>query len=52
MFSQDFQEFLETPSRHGVEFVLVGGYAFSLHERPGRVGSPNPREPRVPERCQ
>ncbi len=31
MFGPDFQDFIETLVKHGVEFMLVGGYAYSMH---------------------
>jgi hypothetical protein len=31
MFGADFQEFLEALVQHDVEFMLVGGYAYSMH---------------------
>ncbi len=31
MFSQDFQEFLELLTKHGADFMVIGGYAYSLN---------------------
>lgn len=31
MFSTDFQEFLEALTRNQVDFMVIGGYAYSLH---------------------
>lgn len=32
--SQDFRDLLEAFAAHGVEYLLVGGYAVAFHGRP------------------
>jgi predicted nucleotidyltransferase len=31
VFQEDFRDFLSILSQHGVEFMLIGGYAYNLH---------------------
>jgi len=31
---QDFKEFIELLNKHGVEYLIVGGYALGYHSRP------------------
>jgi hypothetical protein len=38
MLSRDFKEFVELLNAHGVEYLLVGGYAMALHGRPRNTG--------------
>ena len=30
-FHRDFKEFIELLNNHGVEYLLVGGYAIGIH---------------------
>jgi hypothetical protein len=34
MLSKDFKEFVALLNAHGVEYLVVGGYAMALHGRP------------------
>lgn len=34
MFSTDFKEFTELLNKHGVEYLVVGGYAVGIHGHP------------------
>ena len=38
MFSKDFKEFAELLNSHGVEFLVVGGYAVGVHGHPRYTG--------------
>ena len=38
MFSQDFKEFVELLIKHKVEYLIVGGYAVSIHGHPRYTG--------------
>ena len=38
MFSTDFKEFVELLNKHGVEYLIVGGYAVGLHGHPRYTG--------------
>ncbi len=36
--AKDFEEFFELCNKHGVEYLVVGGYAFALHAHPRYTG--------------
>jgi len=36
--AKDFKEFFASCNKHGVEYVVVGGYAFALHAYPRYTG--------------
>ncbi len=36
--AKDFEEFFASCNRHGVEYLVVGGYAFALHAHPRYTG--------------
>ena len=36
--AQDFEEFFESCNKNGVEYVVVGGYAFAFHAHPRYTG--------------
>ncbi len=36
--AKDFEEFFESFNKHGVEYLIVGGYAFALHAHPRYTG--------------
>jgi predicted nucleotidyltransferase len=38
MFSQDFKEFVELLIKHKAEYLIVGGYAVSVHGHPRYTG--------------
>ncbi len=38
MFSKDFKEFTELLNKHGVEYLVVGGYAVGVHGHPRYTG--------------
>lgn len=38
MLSKDFKEFVGLLNAHGVEYLIVGGYAMALHGRPRQTG--------------
>ena len=38
MLNKDFKEFVELLNAHGVEYLVVGGYAMALHGRPRHTG--------------
>ena len=38
MLSRDFKEFVALLYAHGVEYLIVGGYAMALHGRPRNTG--------------
>ena len=38
MLSKDFKEFVELLNSHGVEYLVVGGYAVAMHGRPRHTG--------------
>lgn len=38
MLSKDFKEFVALLNAHGVEYLVVGGYAMALHGRPRHTG--------------
>ena len=38
MFLTDFKEFIELLNSHGVEYLLVGGYALAIHGHPRYTG--------------
>ena len=38
MLSRDFKEFVALLNDHGVEYLVVGGYAMALHGRPRHTG--------------
>ena len=38
MLSRDFKEFVALLNAHGVEYLVVGGYAMALHGRPRHTG--------------
>ena len=38
MLSKDFKEFVALLNAHGVEYLIVGGYAMALHGRPRNTG--------------
>lgn len=38
MFQRDFKEFIELLNNHGVEYLLVGGYALAIHGHPRYTG--------------
>lgn len=38
MWSQDFKEFIASLNEHGVEYLVVGGYAVGLHGYPRYTG--------------
>jgi hypothetical protein len=38
MLSRDFKEFVALLNAHGVEYLIVGGYAMALHGRPRNTG--------------
>ena len=38
MFSKDFKEFAELLNNHGVEYLVVGGYAVGVHGHPRYTG--------------
>jgi len=38
MFHRDFKEFIELLNNHGVEYLLVGGYALGIHGYPRYTG--------------
>lgn len=38
MLSKDFKEFVALLSSHGVEYLVVGGYAVAMHGRPRHTG--------------
>lgn len=38
MLSKDFKEFVALLNAHGVEYLVVGGYAMALHGRPRNTG--------------
>ncbi|CAN5188597.1 nucleotidyl transferase AbiEii/AbiGii toxin family protein [soil metagenome] len=38
MLSRDFKEFIESLNAHGVEYLVVGGYALAAHGHPRYTG--------------
>jgi len=36
--AKDFEEFFASCNKHGVEYLVVGGYAFALHAHPRYTG--------------
>ena len=38
MLNQDFKEFAELLNAHGVEYLVVGGYALAAHGHPRYTG--------------
>lgn len=38
MLSKDFEEFATLLNAHGVEYLVVGGYAMAVHGRPRQTG--------------
>ncbi len=36
--AKDFEEFFASCNRHGVEYLVVGGFAFALHAHPRYTG--------------
>jgi hypothetical protein len=38
ILSKDFQEFIELLNKHGVEYMVVGGYALAFHGKPRHTG--------------
>ncbi len=38
MLSRDFKEFVALLNAHGVDYLVVGGYAMALHGRPRHTG--------------
>ena len=36
--ARDFEEFFASCNRHGVRYLIVGGYAFALHAHPRYTG--------------
>lgn len=38
MFHRDFREFIELLNNHGVEYLLIGGYALGIHGYPRYTG--------------
>lgn len=38
MLSKDFKEFVTLLNSHGVEYLVVGGYAMAFHGRPRHTG--------------
>ncbi|MCF8151783.1 MAG: nucleotidyltransferase [Burkholderiaceae bacterium] len=38
MLSRDFKEFVALLNAHGVDYLIVGGYAMALHGRPRNTG--------------
>jgi len=36
--ARDFEEFFASCNRHGVEYLVVGGYAFAFHAHPRYTG--------------
>ncbi len=38
MVAKDFEEFFASCNKHGVEYLVVGGYAFALHAHPRYTG--------------
>jgi hypothetical protein len=38
MWSRDFKEFVGLLNRHGVEYLLIGGYALGIHGYPRYTG--------------
>lgn len=38
MLSRDFKEFVALLNSHGVEYLVVGGYAVAMHGRPRHTG--------------
>ena len=49
MLSKDFKEFVALLNAHGVEYLLVGGYAMALHGRPRNTGDLDVWVARTPE---
>ncbi|HET8883386.1 MAG TPA: hypothetical protein VFM56_14520 [Solimonas sp.] len=38
MWSQDFREFIALLNEHGVDYLVVGGYAVGVHGHPRYTG--------------
>lgn len=49
MLSKDFKEFVALLDRHGVEYLVVGGYAMAVHGRPRHTGDLDIWVGRTPE---
>jgi len=49
MLSRDFKEFVALLNAHGVEYLVVGGYAMALHGRPRNTGDLDVWVKRSPE---
>lgn len=49
MLSKDFKEFVALLNAHGVEYLIVGGYAMALHGRPRNTGDLDVWVARTPE---
>jgi predicted nucleotidyltransferase len=49
MLSKDFKEFVALLNAHGVEYLIVGGYAMALHGRPRNTGDLDVWVARSPE---
>lgn len=52
MLSKDFKEFVALLNAHGVEYLLVGGYAMALHGRPRNTGDLDVWVARSPENAE
>jgi predicted nucleotidyltransferase len=57
MFSQDFREFIELLIKHKAEYLIVGGYAVSIHGYPRYTGdldiwlNPDPQNAELILKC-
>ncbi len=49
MLSRDFKEFVGLLNAHGVEYLVVGGYAMAFHGRPRQTGDLDVWLRRTPE---
>lgn len=49
MLSKDFKEFVALLNAHGVDYLIVGGYAMALHGRPRNTGDLDVWIARTPE---
>lgn len=52
MLSRDFKEFVALLNTHGVDYLVVGGYAMALHGRPRHTGDLDIWIRRSPENAQ
>ena len=52
MLSRDFKEFVALLNTHGVDYLVVGGYAMALHGRPRHTGDLDIWIRRTPENAQ